>query len=112
MITQKHLQELFIFAKRTFDYDPDVWGDTVEEAVARVRDGYVVPWPMVKKLVQHAAAMQTAMICMDAAVEERMTDLDELAKELPASKNRSQRLSRAKAKVKLLLNTKPQEEAG
>jgi hypothetical protein len=100
------LQELFIYAKRTFPYDPDVWGDTVQEAVARVRDGYVVPWPMVKLLVQHAAAMQTAMICMDSAVEERMTDLDELAKELPASKNR------AKAKTRLLMNTKPQEEAG
>ena len=101
MLSKKHLEELFIFAKRTFDYDPYVWGNDVEEAVARVRDGYAVPYSLVKKLVAHAAAMQPAMICMDAAVEARMTDLDGLSEELPASKNR------AKAKAKLLLNPRP-----
>jgi hypothetical protein len=88
MIKKKHLQDLFIYAGRTFDYDPDVWGDTIEEAIGRVRDGYVVPWPMVKLLVKHAAAMQTAMLSMDTAVEARMTDLDEREKLLPGKKVR------------------------
>ena len=30
MLSKKHLEELFIFAKRTFDYDPYVWGNAVE----------------------------------------------------------------------------------
>jgi len=101
MITNKHLQELFIYAQRTFEYNPDEWGDTLEEAIGRVRDGYTVPYPLIKKLVKHAAAMQAAMILMDKAVEERMTDLDELAKKLPVSK------SRARNKANLLTR-KPQ----
>ena len=104
MLSREHMEELFIYAKRTFHYDPDVWGNTVEEAVARVRDGYVVPWPLVKLLVKHAAAMQAAMVCMAAAVEERMTDLDELAKNLPKSK------TRAKSKAKMLLNPRPRKK--
>ena len=88
MISQKHLHDLFIYAGRTFDYDPEVWGDSIEEAIARVRDGYVVPYPLVKKLVQHAAAMQIAMISMDTAVEAKMTELDEREKMYPGKKAR------------------------
>jgi hypothetical protein len=105
MISQKHLHDLFIYAGRTFDYDPDVWGDSIEEAVARVRDGYVVPYPLVKKLVQHAAAMQTAMLSMDTAVEARMTDLDEREKLLPSKKVRPRGGTLLGMKPK-----KPQEE--
>tara|TARA_R100000306_G_scaffold54462_1_gene51641 strand:- start:819 stop:1118 length:300 start_codon:yes stop_codon:yes gene_type:complete len=86
MLTQKHLQDLFLYAKRTFVYDPYVWGNTLDEAIGRVRDGYYVPYPLVKKLVEHATAMQVAMISMDSAVEARMTDLDERIKMLAAKK--------------------------
>jgi hypothetical protein len=104
MLSQKHLQELYIFAKRTFEYNPDEWGDTIEEAVGRVRDGYAVPYPLVKKLVKHAAAMQTAMVLMSSAVEARMADMDARSQLLPNSK------IRARNKTKLLTRKPPTRE--
>ena len=91
MLSQKHTQDLFIYAKKTYNYDPDVWGDTLEEAIGRVRDGYHVPFHLVKKLVQHATLMQGAMISMDAAIEARMTDLDDREELLPGRKARPRR---------------------
>jgi hypothetical protein len=82
MISQKHLQELFIFAKRTFTYDPKKWGDTLEEAIERVRQGYSVPYPLIKLLVQHMIEMQNAMLALDGAVEAKMVDMDERGKEM------------------------------
>jgi hypothetical protein len=103
LITQKHLQDLFLYSKRTYTYDPDVWGDTIEEAVGRVKDGYVVPQHLVKKLVSHCAEMQRAMVSMDAAIEARMTDLDERIEMLAAAKK--DRLEGTKR----LISPKPKE---
>jgi hypothetical protein len=85
-LSMKHLQELFIFARQTFNYDPDVWGDTLEEAVGRVKAGYHVPYPLVKLLVEHMTSMQIAILTMDAAVEARMDDLDDREKKLTERK--------------------------
>lgn len=77
ILTQGHLQSLFLYSKRTYDYDPDVWGETLDEAIGRVKDGYAVPYPLIRKLVRHGESMQSAIVAMDAAVEARMADLDE-----------------------------------
>ena len=57
-----------------------------------------------RSITYQGIADAMAMVCMDAAVEERMTDLDELAKNLPKSK------TRAKSKAKMLLNPRPRKK--
>ena len=68
-LSTETLKEIFVFARGKFPYDPDVWGDTLEEAVQRTRDGYYVPYPQVCKLVEHMTEMRQAVFQMEAALE-------------------------------------------
>ena len=72
----EYIHNLMIFSNKPFVYDPDVWGSTLGEAVQRVRDGYSVPYGLIKKLVEHMQLMQSAMRSMEAAAEARMAQLD------------------------------------
>jgi hypothetical protein len=93
MITQKHMQELFLFAKHTFAYNPDKWGDTLQEAIQRTKDGYAVPYNLVRLLVSHMTEMQACMLSLDSAVEAKMVSMDEKHKALKEMyKTNSERL--------------------
>jgi hypothetical protein len=80
----KYIHNLMIFSNKPFVYDPDVWGSTLGEAVQRVKDGYYVPYGLVKKLVEHMQLMQSAMRSMEAAAEARMQQLDAKEEKLNA----------------------------
>ena len=96
LLTKKHTKELFLFANRTFAYNPDKWGETLGEAIQRTKDGYYVPYNLVRLLVSHMSEMQAAMLSLDSAIEARMVSLDERETDLKEKYKPKRLLERTK----------------
>jgi hypothetical protein len=58
------------------DYNPDVWDDTLGEALARVKDGYHVPYTQVRLIVKALKDSVRAMNLIEPTLGYRIAEIE------------------------------------